>query len=263
MPQALKKFAKNVPYELAMNFTPASEAELKALGEDLPAGYIAGWASTPDLDSYRHVVQKGAFDKAIKERGLMGPRGIKLLLNHNWEQLSGVIKVLETRGDGLWLEAQLELGVTYVSDAYKIMKMTGGWSFSVGFMLEDYDFKYKDDEFEYLLITAGDLYEVSVVPFPANEKCTMDFIKSKLEVPETVTLKSASDFEKFLIKEFGISSRQVAHKITLAVKSNLHLFGKSSASGPAPEPTPTPLMPEEQLDQVGAALAKLRQKLGS
>lgn len=262
MPQALKKYAKNVPYELAMNFTPASEAELKALGDDIPKGYIAGWASTPDLDCYRHVVQKGAFDKAIKERGLKGPRGIKLLLNHNWEQVAGVIKVLETRGEGLWIEAQLELDVSYVGDAYKIMKLLDGWSFSVGFMLEDYDFKYKDDEFEYLLITSGDLYEVSVVPFPANEKCTMDFIKSKLEVPETVTLKSASDFEKFLVKELGIASRQVAHKITLAVKSNLHLFGKSSVSDPVSEPTP-PLMKEEQLDQVGAALAKLRQKLGS
>jgi hypothetical protein len=59
MPQALKKYAKNVPYTMQVKFMPATEAELKELGEDLPAGYIAGWASTPDLDSYRHIVKAG------------------------------------------------------------------------------------------------------------------------------------------------------------------------------------------------------------
>lgn len=255
----LKKYQKNVPYELAMTFTPADELEMKALGDDKPDGYIAGWASTPDLDSYHHVVQPGAFDKAIKGRGLTGARGIKLLLNHDWDTPAGLIKVLETRGDRLWIEAQMLLDVTYVADAYKIMKALGGWSFSVGFMLEDYEFKFKDDEFEYLLITAGDLYEVSAVPFPANEKCTMDFIKSRLEAPEIPEIKSASEFEKFLVNELGVPSRQTAHKITLAVKSHLHLFGKATGEGPAPEPAP--LLQGAEQTAIQKALSQLRERI--
>lgn len=259
MPQALKKYAKNVPYEMQVKFRAASEAELKELGDDLPDGYIAGWASTPDLDSYHHIVKNGAFDDAIKTRGVKGPKGIKLLLGHDWDKLAGQIVKLETRGDSLWIEAQLNLNVSYVRDAYELMKMNGGWSFSVGFMLQDYEFKENAQGFEYLHIIKGDLYEVSAVPFPANEECTMTFIKSKLEVPEKVELKSASDFEKMLMKEFGISSRTAAHRITLAVKSNLALFGKASATGPAPEPTP-PLMPEGT-DDFRKALADLKKTM--
>jgi HK97 family phage prohead protease len=259
MPQALKKYAKNVPYTMQVKFMPATEAELKELGEDLPAGYIAGWASTPDLDSYRHIVKAGAFNDAIKDRGLTGPKGIRLLLGHDWDKAAGKIKRLEMRGDRLWIEGQLNLKVSYVSDAYELIKDDGGWSFSVGFMLQDYEFKENEDGIEYLHILRGDLYEVSVVPFPANEECTMTFIKSRLEAPEKVKLQRASDFEKMLVDEFGIASRQVAHKITLAVKSNLHLFGKSSVSDPASEPT-TPLMPEGT-DDFRKALAVLKKTL--
>ena len=44
-----------------VKFRPASAAELKALGENLPEGYVAGWASTDDMDLYRHKVMAGAF----------------------------------------------------------------------------------------------------------------------------------------------------------------------------------------------------------
>lgn len=259
MPQALKKFAKNVPYEMQVKFRPASEAELKAIGENLPEGYIAGWASTPDLDSYHHVVKAGAFDEAIKSRGLKGPKGIKLLLGHDWDKVAGQITVLEMRNGSLWIEAQLNLKVSYVQDAYQVMLMNDGWSFSVGFMLQDYEFKENEQGHEYLHILRGDLYEVSTTPFPANEECTMTFIKSKLEVPEKVELKRVSDFEKMLMDDFGITSQQNAHKITLAVKSNLHLFGKASVSDPASEPT-TPLMPEGAND-LRKALANLKKTL--
>lgn len=244
---------------MQVKFRPASEAELKAIGENLPEGYIAGWASTPDLDSYRHVVKAGAFDDAIKSRGLKGPKGIKLLLGHDWDKAAGQIMVLEMRGGSLWIEAQLNLKVSYVQDAYQVMLMNDGWSFSVGFMLQDYEFKENDAGMEYLHILRGDLYEVSAVPFPANEECTMTFIKSKLALPEKVKLERASDFEKMLMDEFGIASRQIAHKITLAVKSNLHLFGKSSVSDPASEPAP-PLVPEGT-DDFRKALADLKKTL--
>ena len=123
--------------ELNLNFKPATDVEIvKAFGSDqAPEGYIAGWASTAGRDLYNHEIISGAFQKAMDERGLSGPRSIKLLLDHDWQKPAGVIKVLEYRRDALWLEAQLNLEVGYVKERWHMLRMMGGANFSVGFML--------------------------------------------------------------------------------------------------------------------------------
>jgi HK97 family phage prohead protease len=216
-----------------VGFEPANAEELaavtKALGADeLPAGYIAGWASTPDIDSYNHKVVAGAFSESIAKRGLNGPKGIKLLIGHSWNQLAGEIKKLEYRGNRLWIEAQLALDIGYVNDAYKAAKILGGTNFSVGFMLQDYEFKETSDGSEYLQINRGDLFEVSVVPFPGNEEATMTFIKSadgSFEMDEEdEALPTVSEFEKALVRSELVKSRNQAREITKLIKANLSLF---------------------------------------
>lgn len=170
--------------ELKLNFTAASDEEVKkALGNDAPEGYIAGWASTSSRDLYNHEVVSGAFQEAIDQRGLTGPRGIKLLLDHNWEKPAGVIKVLEYRRGKLWMEAQMNLEVGYVRERWQMLKMMGGANFSVGFMLLDYQVitqMVDGDEEWHLQIDRGDLFEVSIVLFPGNEEATMTFVKAAM-----------------------------------------------------------------------------------
>lgn len=257
-----KNLNQRQEYTLAMAFSPATELELKALGGDIPDGYVAGWASTPDLDTYHHVVVKGAFDEAIQKRGIKGPRGIKFLIGHDWDKGAGEIKVLETRGERLWIEAQLNLNISYARDAYEVMKMNGGWNFSVGFMLMDYEFKENKQVGEFLQINRGDLYEVSAVPFPGNEECTMEFIKSRL-APQTYT--TMAEFEKHLVTTGAVGSRAGAHAITLAVKKHLHLFTKTAGDPPV-EPPPseeTPPVPVEQLKSLKATIDRLKAITGS
>lgn len=258
---------RNVDHRVELAFVPATAEEKAALGEK-PDGYIAGWASTPGLDSYDHIVAPGAFDAAIKARGLKGPRSIHLLLDHNWQQLAGSIEVLETRGGRLWIEAQLGLDITYVRDRYIAAKMIGGVSYSVGFMLQDYEFKEDPiTKKEYLLIKRGDLYEVSVVTFPANEECTMEFIKSRLA---PTSIASVAEFEKHLRDSGLVKSRDDARRITQVVKSVAALFHNPDGSAPvaaAPDPSPEPVpenlpMPGgQQLSKVSAALADLRKAI--
>ena len=50
-------------------------------------------------------------------------------------------------------------------------------NFSVGFMLEDYSIKTDSAKREYLEITKGDLFEISVVMLPANEGARMLNVK--------------------------------------------------------------------------------------
>ena len=205
--------------ELQLTFTPATELELKAIGDNLQEGYIAGWASTPDRDRGNHVVMTGAFDESIRERGLQGPKGVKLLINHAWDKGAGAITVLETRNGRLWMEAQLNLDITYVKDAYLAAKSAGGYSFSVGFRRQEWAWIVdEDDNDEYLSISKADLWEVSMVPFPMNEECTIEFMKS------ADSIETLADFERYLMSQGIVKSRNVARNITRVVKSVPHLF---------------------------------------
>lgn len=249
-------------------FQAASEDEIrKALGDvaDIPAGYIAGWASTPDIDSYNHKVVAGAFAEAIAKRGLTGPKAIKLLIGHNWNQLAGVITKLEYRGERLWIEAQLALDIGYVNDAYKAAKIIGGLNFSVGFMLQDYEFKENADGSEYLQINRGDLFEVSVVPFPGNEEATMAFIKSAGsgddDAPELPT--SIAEFEKALVASGLVKCRNDAKEITHAVKQCVDLFkGKEEQSSTEPH-TKGPVLDLNKITALSAMVADMKSILSA
>lgn len=198
---AVTKDATPKSLEQHWDFVPATKKELKAVAkelglEDVPKGYIAGYASTTSLDLHRDVVLAGAFDDSIKARGLSGPHGVKLLLGHDPNKLAGEIRVLETRGDKLWIEAQLELDISYVKDAYRAAKIAGGVSFSVGFRLQDYEFKENESgDFEYLEIKRGDLFEVSVVTFAAQPEAVMTYIKNVSDFNE---FKNLPDLAKAL-----------------------------------------------------------------
>jgi HK97 family phage prohead protease len=137
--------------------------------ETVDIARISGVASSPAPDSYSHIVRVGAFDRSIRARGLIGPKGIKLLLGHDHTKVAGVITSLRTVGDALRIEADLNLRVSYVRDAYEIIKQVGGLSFSVGFKLEDYE-----ETKSHLVIKSGDLHEVSIVSFPACVDAVMD-----------------------------------------------------------------------------------------
>jgi HK97 family phage prohead protease len=226
--QFLTKEAPAVPTrgdrgQVSLKFRPASEAEIKELGDDLPLGYVAGWASTSDRDHCGHVVDQGAFAESIAEKGLEGPRGIKLLAQHQSDKPAGKIVKLEYRSGGLWIEAQLNLNISYVKDLHEAAKMQGGLSFSVGFFLDDYEVVYKDDEYDHLRIHKGELIEVSIVTFPCNAAAEMTFIKSA----DGAEFKKLSDFERALVAAGIAKSRNDAERLTKLVKANVHLFQKA------------------------------------
>lgn len=256
--------AKGMIVECAINFASANETELKAIGDDVPDGYVAGWASTRDLDSYGHVVEAGAFTEAITKRGLSGPKGIKFLKGHDRDWPIGVIKVLEYRGDRLWIEAQFELNISYARDLWLAVKMNGGMSFSVGFFLEDYDWKVtKDPEVEYLYIMKGDLFEVSVVPFAGNEEAVMTYVKDAVKDAERGgAITTPSQFEKALVAAGLCKNRNDAHSAVLLMKKHAALFIKEGDE-PLEEPPPSddppaPVLDPEQMELIHKHLQTIK-----
>lgn len=245
--------------QLEMKFRQASDDEIKiALGitdtSTLPDGFVAGWASTPDLDHYRHVVEPGAFDASIAQKGLTGPRGVKLLIQHDANRPAGVIKKLETRNGSLWMEAQMDLEISYVKDFYRAAKTMGGLNFSVGFYIEDYSFKKNSDDVEFLHITKGELEEVSVVTFPGNSNATMTFIKDRDNpVDLDASYETLAALEKALVASGIVKSRNVASRLTQVVKANVALFAKAETP-----PNHAPLVAKEKLDTVSTLIGDLR-----
>lgn len=127
-----------------------------------------GFASTPDLDHYRHIVRAGAFDAAIKARGLGGPKGVKLLWQHQ-NQIAGRITALTTDGRGrLVLEGFVSDETSWGRDAMGAIKTNDGLSLSIGAYLQDADIIDLPDGTVALAITRMDLTEVSIVVEPGQ-----------------------------------------------------------------------------------------------
>jgi HK97 family phage prohead protease len=222
--------------------------------ENQPEGFFAGIASTPSVDLYGHKVLKGAFDKSIRQKGLTGPRGIKLLAYHDWSKPAGVISKLKTVGDNLEIEGQLNLNVSYVKDVHEVALQNGGLNFSVGFALDEFSYvdEEKSEDGEYLLIKTGELMEVSVVVFPAQLEAEMTFIKNH---------DTMSQLEKALVANGLCRGRRDAHKLANYLKANSHLFldrQQPSVEQPGDE---HPLLDVQLLQPVRDQLARIKAML--
>jgi HK97 family phage prohead protease len=234
--------------------------ETKAVA-DAPEGYIAGIASTPSTDLYGHKVLAKAFDESIKRKGLTGPRGVKLLASHDWQKPAGVIKRLDTHGENLHIEAQLNLNVSYVKDLHEVAKQNNGLNFSVGFALEEFEF-IDDDEIEdeddpWLLIKKGDLMEVSVVVFPAQPEAEMTFIK--VAPPNTL-----AELEKALAADGTCRSRSEAQRLIRAIRPHAHLLqGKATPLAKPADDTGHPMLDASILKPMQDLIAKAKATLSS
>lgn len=191
----------------------------------VPDGYIAGVASTPGTDRHGHKVMAHAFDASIREKGLAGPGGVQLLIGHDWNKVGGVIKKLETVGNNLLLEGQLNLDVPHGKDMHSVLKHNGGLNFSVGFSLEEFEFNdvMENEDDPWLIVQKGDLMEVSIVTFPSQKDAKMTFVKTGSSDP-VLELETIAEFERAILADGICKSRNEAHKLALWAKSNVHLL---------------------------------------
>lgn len=160
--------------------------ELKA---DDEARTIKGFGSVfGNTDSYGDIVMPGAFAKSITGRKPA------MLWQHKSDMIPGVWDVIEEQKKGLYLEgtfADTPLG----NEAYTLAKMGALTGLSIGFSTKRYEI---DEAKKVRKLTELELYEVSLVTFPANERATITAVKSR---PQTLRA-----FEEYL-REGGFSQR--------------------------------------------------------
>ncbi len=165
-------------------------ADIKTLGEG--TGEFEGYGSVFSVvDSYREVVDKGAFVSSLKERGMPA-----LLWQHNAKEPIGIYTECYEDEKGLYVKGQLNLDTQLGREAYALLKQGALKGLSIGFTTEE---DYTDSKTKATHLKKVKLYEVSLVTFPANEAANVEAVKNK---PETIT-----DFER-LLREAGYSRNE-------------------------------------------------------
>jgi len=166
------------------------------------SGEFEGYGSVFGVkDSYSDIIVPGAFQKSLaawQEKGRMPA----LLWQHNMSEPIGIYTEMREDETGLFLKGRLLIDDDPLAKrAHAHMKAGSLSGLSIGYVLNDYDYDNQKDAF---ILKDIDLWEVSLVTFPANDEARISNVKSLLERGET---PPPSKVEKAL-REVGFSGSQ-------------------------------------------------------
>lgn len=166
-------------------------------------GEFSGYASVYDvIDAYREVVAPGAFANSLRKwsgKGRLPP----VLWQHRAGEPVGPFTLMREDDKGLYVEGKLLVDeVQRAREARALMKSKAVSGMSIGFnvVVEEYNSKDK-----LLTLKEIDLWEVSIVTFPANEAAQVEMVKNHF----ASGIPNVRDFEDFL-REAGFSKSHAA-----------------------------------------------------
>lgn len=173
--------------------------EIKAIDEK---GAFSGYGSVYDtIDAYNERVAKGAFATSLKRwegKGRLPP----ILWQHDPRQPVGPFTLMREDDRGLYVEGQLLVDeVEKAREARALMRAKAVDGLSIGFDVDKFEY---DKEEQIMTLTQIDLWEVSIVTFPANEDARIESVKSLLSEGK---MPSLSEFERILC-DAGFTRRQ-------------------------------------------------------
>jgi HK97 family phage prohead protease len=142
--------------------------QLKSLDE---AGRFAGYASIFDVvDNQRDIMLRGAFSQTLRTR----KTDIKLLWQHQQSEPIGIIEQAFEDEYGLYIQGRLLLDVQKASEAMALLKAGAVKGLSIGYS----PIRYRvEPDTGIRLLAEVDLWEVSLVTFPANEAAQVTVVK--------------------------------------------------------------------------------------
>jgi HK97 family phage prohead protease len=171
------------------------------------------------LDSYADIVAKGAFKRTLKEAKAKG-RMPALLWQHDPRIPVGVYEEMREDDTGLYVKGQLA-DTQQGNDAYTLLKMGALSGLSIGFRT----LKSKiDEESGIRTLTEVELWEVSLVTFPANDAARVAVVKADGELP------TEREFETWLRREAGFTENQAK---TIIAKGFRQVRREAMSSGEA------------------------------
>lgn len=166
--------------------------QIKATGDD---GSVEGYGSVFGVrDNYDDVIAKGAFLGSLNEHKAAGTMPA-MLWQHDADKPIGIWTEMVEDEKGLRIKGRLALDTVKGKEAHALLKMGALNGLSIGFMSKEWAY---DRDTEVRTLTAIDLWEVSLVTFPANEKARVTNVKSADD------LSAPKDAEKVL-RDAGFS----------------------------------------------------------
>lgn len=160
--------------------------QVKALSDD---GMIEGYGSVFGVrDSYSDIVAAGAFKASLAAHKAAGTMPA-LLWQHRSDEPIGVWTSMVEDQKGLAVVGQLAMDTTRGREAHALLKMRAINGLSIGFYSKEW--KY-DTENDVRTLTEVDLWETSLVTFPANSAARVTAVKS------IETLESLREVEMML-----------------------------------------------------------------
>jgi uncharacterized protein len=190
--------------------------QIKAVSE---GGVFSGYGSVFNVvDSYKEVVVPGAFAESL------GNKMPSLLWQHRSGEPVGVYTSVREDNVGLHVEGKLALKTVRGAEAYELLKMGAITGLSIGFVTREDSY---DKVTGIRTLRKLDLWEVSLVTFPANDAARVSAVKS------IDTLNSLADAESYLREAGGLSRREamalVSRIKTLHGRSDSDELGKLAA----------------------------------
>ena len=181
--------------------------EIKAEDMDetgLFQGYGSTFGGTPD--AYRDVIMPGAFSKSLAKGG-RNKSGVALLWQHRSDEPVGVWEELVENKKGLKVTGQLIREVPTGDKAYHLLKQGAVKGLSIGYDTIVHEW---DDKKKIRYLKEVDLWEISLVTFPANIRATVTGIKELLQQATT-----ERELEKALRDSDVFSKADAQHIISL------------------------------------------------
>lgn len=152
--------------------------EVKAAGGE--AGTFEGYGSIfGNVDSYYDVVMPGAFANSLAEYQAKGKLP-KLLWQHRADEPIGLFEAMHEDGKGLYVKGRLLVDDDpLAARAWAHLKAGSIDGLSIGYAVRDAEY---DEEERVLRLTDLDLWEVSLVTFPANPDALVSDVKTERDL---------------------------------------------------------------------------------
>ena len=164
--------------------------QIKAAGED---GTIEGYGSVFGVrDNYDDVIVAGAFQASLAAHRAAGTMPA-MLWQHDATEPIGIWTEIVEDAKGLRMKGMLALDTARGKEAYALLKMGALNGLSIGFISKKWSY-----EGDLRILAEVDLWEVSMVTFPANEAARVTSVKSADD------MSAPKDAERIL-REAGFS----------------------------------------------------------
>lgn len=184
------------------------EIEKNAITEQ---GTFKGFASTfgGKPDAYGDIIVQGAFLGTLS-RGGANKNGVVMLKHHDRKLIPGIWTLLQENKKGLITNGSLLLETQLGKETHVEMKAGAIKGLSIGFRTLIDKWVHTANKPSIRYIKEVELFEISIVAFPANTRATITSVKSAIEAATT-----EREMEKALREVGQLSSNAAKYIVSL------------------------------------------------